>query len=106
MRPSATLRSDTPAVVALIDRASGSGTAKPALVSVDAKSLLEMARNSVSGGKFTAKVPLRIGEAALPIAGGVRLDIPSGASCDVTATISPTSEGLKIARARVVFNQP
>ncbi len=79
---------------------------KAAAVTVDAVSLCEMAQHNISGGRLTARVPLRRGTVALEIGKGepLKLGVPRGVTATVSAVVKPTPRGLLLSEVSIDFN--
>jgi hypothetical protein len=79
----------------------------PVTCSVDAVSLCEMAHTNVSGGSFTAEVPMRAGEVALDIGKSepIKLRIPPGTVAVITAKLKPSKDGLFVTDVNIDFGK-
>lgn len=82
--------------------------AKAAFVTLDAVSLVDMAKNSISGGSFKAVVPLRAGEAKFPSGKEepAELLIREGGVCTLEAQLVSSDRGAQLADVAMKFDPP
>ena len=97
----------TPGVTARSPATLAAPTKRPPL-KLDAVSLCELARNSISGGSFRATIPMRAGPITMGIgkAEPAEMTIDAGTVCTCTARIIPSAKGLQLTDVELRFSTP
>ena len=85
--------------------ASLSVPARPSFVTLDAVSLIDFAKNSISGGSFNATVPMRPGSAKFPCGKDEPADllIRDGTVCSIDAQLVPSERGVQLTHVDLKF---
>lgn len=81
---------------------------KKSPLKLDAVSLCELARNSISGGTFKATIPMREGQITMAIGKSepAEMAIDAGTVCTCTARIIPSAKGLQLTDVEMSFSKP